>query len=253
MQEQPNRPDERPDEAEVLAGSGADTPHRVSARRVSARGRAVIAATAVAALALGGTVAYAAASGGSPSPSPTSSSSSAPWGPGERGGHGGHGGHGGPWARFGGDAVHGETTVKDPDSGEWVVRVWQRGTVEKTDGDRVTVKSEDGTSWTWTVGEDTPVRTDDSSESGAGAESESGAGAGALKKGESVFVAGSREGDTYTADRVFAGDLGKPGERDGRGPHDEGPGQGPWGRGDRSPDPSGDPGSSGASGGGAAT
>ncbi|SMF45036.1 hypothetical protein [Streptomyces sp. Amel2xC10] len=247
MQEQPNRPDERPDEAEVLAGSGADTPRRVSARRVSARGRAVIAATAVAALALGGTVAYAAASGGSPSPSPTSSSSSSsgPWGPGERGGHGGHGG---PWARFGGDAVHGETTVKDPDSGEWVVRVWQRGTVEKTDGGRVTVKSEDGTSWTWTVGEDTPVRTDGSSESGA--ESESGSGAGALKKGESVFVAGSREGDTYTADRVFAGDLGKPGERDRRGPHDEGPGQGPWGRGDRSPDPSG---SSGAFGGGAAT
>ncbi|MFE8012017.1 hypothetical protein ACFU3O_04660 [Streptomyces antibioticus] len=234
MQEQPNRPDKRPEEAEVLSGPGDDAP-----RRVSARARTVIAATAVAALALGGTVAYAATSGGSPSPSPTSSSSSAPWGPGERGGHGGHGG---PWARFGGDAVHGETTVKDPDSGEWVVRVWQRGTVEKTDGDRVTVKSEDGTSWTWTVGEDTPMRTDGSSESGSGS--------GALKKGESVFVAGSRDGDTYTADRVFAGDLGKAGERDGRGPHDEGPGRGPWGRGDRSPDPSG---SSGASGGGAAT
>ena len=49
-----------------------------------------------------------------------SGSPSSPHAPGER--------HGPGW-RFGaGEAVHGEATVKDRDTGEWVVRVWQRGT-----------------------------------------------------------------------------------------------------------------------------
>ena len=225
--------EQQPEEAEVLSGHGGDAPDRVSPgrlwRRRSARGRAVIAATTVAVLALGGTVAYAATSGGpAGGPASASPSSSSSQGPGERGGHGG------PWFRFGGDAVHGETTVKDPDSGEWVVRVWQRGTVEKTDGDRVTLKSEDGTSWTWTVGPDTPVRVDIAS----------GSGADALAKGDTVYIAGTRSGDTYTADRVFSGAPGERGGRgpDGDGPHGDGPGHGhgPWGRDDdRSPDPTG--------------
>lgn len=229
--------EQQPEETEVLSGHGGGTSDRASLgtlwRRRSARGRTVIAATTVAVLALGGTVAYAAASGG-PSDGPSvSPSSTVSHGPGERGGHGG------PWLRFGGDAVHGETTVKDPDSGEWVVRVWQRGTVEATDGDRVTVKSEDGASWTWTVGPDTPVRVDGAS--GTGAE--------ALTKGDTVYVAGSRSGDTYTADRVFSGERGdrtepgEPGERGGHGPdgpHGGFPGHGPWGRDDdRSPGPTG--------------
>ena len=223
---------EQPEEVEVLSGPGGEERERDPAslrtrwRRRSARGRAVIAATTVAVLALGGTVAYAATSGGpsghSPSAAPSSSSSA----PSER-----HG-RGGPWFGFGfglgGDAAHGEATVKDRDTGKWVVRVWQRGTVEKVDGDRVTVKSEDDTSWTWTVGSDTRVVTDGSS----------GSGADALKEGDTVVVVGSRSGDTNTADRVLSGTFGDRGDDDR--PGGGYPGHGPWGRGDdRSPGPTG--------------
>ncbi|MEU1510953.1 hypothetical protein ABZ490_02170 [Streptomyces sp. NPDC005811] len=228
---------EEPDEVEVLSGPGGEerAPGSPAARpwRRSVRGRAVIAATAVAVLALGGTVAYAAASGGSSDGSPSASpSATAPSSPSE-GPDGGHG-RGGPWFGFGfgGDAAHGEATVKDRDTGKWVVRVWQRGTVEKVDGDRVTVKSEDGTSWTWTVGADTTVRTDGTS----------GSGASALKKGDTVVVVGSRSGDTYTADRVVSGDFsgfrGRGPDKDDR--HGGFPGHGPWNRGDdSSPGPTG--------------
>ncbi|MEU1178566.1 hypothetical protein ABZ464_13100 [Streptomyces sp. NPDC005820] len=224
---------EQPEEVEVLAGPGGEErePGSLGARwrRRSVRGRAVIAATTVAVLALGGTVAYAATSGGSSdgSPSASPSASSPSQGPG-----GGHGWRGGPWFGFGGDAAHGEATVKDQDTGKWVVRVWQRGTVEKVDGDRVTVKSEDGTSWTWTVGSDATVRTDGGS----------GSGASALKKGDTVVVVGSRSGDTYTATRVVSGDFA---DFRGRGPDKDGhrggfPGHGPWNRGDEdSPGPTG--------------
>ncbi|MFI5966943.1 hypothetical protein ACIA8J_32890 [Streptomyces asoensis] len=235
MQE-PDRP-QGPHEPELLLGPVDADRERAGLgtlwRRRPSRGRAVIAATTVAVLALGGTVAYAAASGnsgsGAPSAPPSSSSSEGP---------GGRHGHGGPWSGPGGDAAHGEATVKDPRSGDWVVRVWQRGTVTKTDGDRVTVKSEDGASWTWTVAADTPVRGD-----GAGP----GSGPGALKTGATVFVVGTRSGGTNTADRVLSGDPGDrgPGERwHGGSP---GHGHGPWNHGgDRSPSP-------GPTGGGAAT
>ncbi|MFD7935749.1 hypothetical protein ACWGA9_04705 [Streptomyces sp. NPDC054950] len=232
MQE-PDRP-EGPEEVELLSGpvegerDRADL--RASWRRRSARGRALIAATTVAVLALGGTVAYAATAGdsggGSPSASPSASSSEGP---------GGRHGHGGPWFGLGGDAAHGEATVKDPDTGDWIVRVWQRGTVAKVADDRVTVRSEDGVSWTWTVGADTTVSADGSSGSGADASN-------ALKKGDTVLVLGSRSGDTDTADRVLSGTFDERGPG-GSGPgdrHDDAPGHGPWNRGDdRSPGPTG--------------
>ena len=228
MQEQPEQPD-HPEDVEVLSGPGGEEHDRATLRTLwqhrSARGRAVIAATTVAVLALGGTVAYAATSSGSPDHAPAAapSSSSSPSGPSER-----HG-RGGPWFGFGfgGDAAHGETTVKDQDTGKWVVRVWQRGTVEKVDDDQVTVKSADGASWTWTVGSDANVTTDGSS----------GSGADALKKGDTVVVVGSRSGDTYTAGRVLSGTFGDHGDGDRRGGF---PGHGPWGRGDdRSAGPTG--------------
>jgi hypothetical protein len=64
----------------------------------------------------------------------------------------------------------------------------------------------------------------------------SGAGADALKKGDTVYVAGSRSGDTRTAVRVQSGTLDDeaPGDR-----HFGFPGHGPRDRGDHSPDPSG--------------
>lgn len=227
MMQEPQKPEEpeEPHEVELLSGPVDEerehTHLRALWQRRSARGRAVIAATTVAVLALGGTVAYAATNGsdgGSPSASPSASSSEGP---------GGRHGHGGPWFGMGGDAVHGEATVKDRDTGKWVVRVWQRGTVQKVNDDRVTVKSEDGASWTWTVPSDTSVRSDGGS----------GSGAGSLKKGDTVYVVGSRSGDTNTAARVLSGAF----DDHGPGSRRRGfPGHGPWDRGDdRSPSPTG--------------
>jgi hypothetical protein len=183
---------------EVLTGPGGAEPERAPGgglrgvwQRRSTHARAVTAATAVAVLALGGTVAYAATSAGSgngalPAASGSASASPSPGEPGDRPGRG-------PWFGLGGIGVHGESTVKDRDSGAWVVRIWQRGTVEKVDGDRVTVKSEDGAAWTWTVGADVKVFPDD------------GSGADALKKGETVFLVGSRSDGTRTAQHILSG------------------------------------------------
>jgi hypothetical protein len=92
--------------------------------------------------------------------------------------------------------AHGEATVKDQDTGKWVVRVWQRGTVEKASGDQVTVKSEDGAQWTWTVNADTSVLHDGTK----------GSGTGGVKKGETAVLVGTRADDgTRTATRVLSG------------------------------------------------
>lgn len=194
-------------EPEVLGGPGGERQRRASPaelwRRRSARGRAVVAAATVGVLALGGTVAYAATSDGSgtPSASGSASASPSPDGPGKRHGHG----DGDGWFGRGGPGVHGEATVKDPDTGKWVVRTWQRGTVDKVDGDRVTVRSEDGTSWTWTVNGDSAVHRFGGSDSAAPKEE---SGAGALKKGDQAVLVGTRAGDgTRTAAQVIAGDL----------------------------------------------
>ncbi|MGR3874525.1 hypothetical protein ACUXZZ_38955 [Streptomyces graminifolii] len=219
----PPMPDHAP-EWEVLMGPGGAERERVGIDRLwrqrSRRARAVIAVATVAVLALGGTVAYAATSGGSggdavpaaASPSGTPS----PGGPGFRRG----GGFG-----LGGAAVHGEATVKDNATGKWVVRIWQRGTVTKVDGDQVTVKSDDGTSWTWTV------------PSGITAK-----GNGTLKKGTTASLTGTRsDSGTRTADRAFTGTFAHkgPGNRRGTGPDDRGPG--PWGRGNHGHSPSTSP------------
>lgn len=209
-----------PGEWEVLAGPGGPERERSSLRelwqRRSVRARTVIAATAVAVLAVGGTVAYAASSdgadgGAAPAAAASASASHSPELP--RGHHGG-----GPWAGLGGDAVHGEATVKDRDTGEWVVRIWQRGTVEKVDGDQVTVKSDDGTSWTWKVSKAATDRRDGTSDS--------------VKKGETAYLVGERDDGTRTALRVRAGSDDKsPGDWRGKRGH------GPWGHGDRTPSP----------------
>ncbi|AZQ39409.1 hypothetical protein EJ357_43215 [Streptomyces cyaneochromogenes] len=186
-------------DVEVLTGPGGSQRERARGaalrglwQRQSVRARAVTAAATVAALALGGTVAYAATSSGpgdGASPAASGPASPSPDAPRERHGHG--------WFGFGGGGVHGEATVKDPDTDEWVVRIWQRGTIEKVDGDQVTVKSEDGTEWTWTVDSDATVRHDGDKASGTGD----------LKKGEDAFLAGTRsDDDTRTASRVLAGD-----------------------------------------------
>ncbi|GHH14011.1 hypothetical protein [Streptomyces lanatus] len=211
-----------------------DSDFEVLTGRRPVRARTVTVVATAAVLALGGTVAYAATSSGSGGgASPAASGSPLPDTPGER--------HGpGPRFGLGGGGVHGESTVKDPDSGKWVVRIWQRGTIEKVDGDQVTVRSEDGAEWTWTVGSDTTVRHEGDKSSGTEA----------LKKGEDIFVVGTRsDDDTRTASRVLAGDWQEWKKGKGR---DGGPGEwrdkfgGPrhwdW----RNPDPSESPSKSGA-------
>ncbi|MHC3472726.1 hypothetical protein ACYF6T_29105 [Streptomyces sp. 7R007] len=199
-------------EWEVMTGPGGAEPPPGAGpggvwRRRSRPARAVIASAAVVVLALGGTVAYAASSGGSgQGATPSASGSASPSSDG-RDGRFGHG----PWFGAGGMGVHGESTVKDQDTGKWVVRIWQRGTVEKADGEQVTVKSEDGASWKWTVGKDATVFHDGTR----------GSGTGDLTKGETVFLVGTRAGDgTRTATHVMAGtaDDDGPGRFPGRGP-----------------------------------
>ncbi|WP_427917961.1 hypothetical protein [Streptomyces sp. cg40] len=229
----PPMPDHAP-EWEVLTGpGGAERDHGLDRlwRQRSKRARAVIAAVTVGVLALGGSVAYAATSGGSGSDAiPAAAGSSAPSGSPSPGGPGfRHGG--GMWFGFGvgGKAVHGEATVKDDSTGKWVVRIWQRGTVTKVDGDQVTVKSDDGTSWTWTVGSDATAQN-----------------SAALKKGDTASLIGTRsDSGTRTADRAFTGTFDRKGQgQGGRGGFPGG--HGPWGRGGPSGAPSPSPSGSGA-------
>ncbi|MGW2565980.1 hypothetical protein [Streptomyces sp. NPDC001537] len=212
---------------EVMTGPGGPDREPGPWRRRSHRARAVAAAATVAVLALGGTVAYAATSGGSSQSATPSASGSASPSPDRPGGR-----HGvGPWFGFGfgGMGVHGEMTVKDQDTGKWVVRIWQRGTVEKVSGDQVTLKSDDGAQWTWTVNSDTTVFRDGTK----------GSGVGALKKGETALLAGTRSADgTRTATRAISGTFDRkgPGDR-----HDRfrGPGNRDWRNHAPSPSPSG--------------
>ncbi|MFR9799782.1 hypothetical protein ACL02U_28380 [Streptomyces sp. MS06] len=199
---------------DLLTGSGL--PQTGDARprgRRHRRGRVVLAAT-VAVLAVGGTAAYAASDGsGAGATTASPSASTSPDGPGARHGHPGR------WLGPGA-GVHGEATVRDRDSGAWVVRTWQRGTVTKVAGDQVTVRSDDGTSWTWTVAADTPVR--------GGGKGTDRSGADALPRAEAVLLVGTRADDgTRTATLVLTGDADHDGGRHagpkGRAPEDRGP------------------------------
>ncbi|MFJ6214247.1 hypothetical protein ACIQGZ_13060 [Streptomyces sp. NPDC092296] len=178
--------------------------------------RTAVTVTAVVVLALGG-AAYAATAGGpsgeTPSAAPPGGATSPPAAP-DQGGQGDRGGPG-RWA------AHGEATVRDPRTGQWTVRVWQRGTVERS-GSTLTVKSADGTTWTWRTTSGTAVLSH---------------GGGAIGQGQTVLLAGTRASDgTDTADRVLVGDLGSR-DRHGRGGGSWYPGHHhggrPWGDGDR--------------------
>ncbi|MGV9452453.1 hypothetical protein [Streptomyces sp. NPDC003635] len=191
-------PDRETTPPEVLAGGSERTPLGERWRGLSRRTRAVTTAVAVAVLALGGTYAFDAVSGGgkggtTPAASGSASGSDAS-------------DRGGDWYRslWFGLAVHGESTVKDPDSGDWVVRVWQWGTAEEVDGDRVTVRSEDGAQWTWSLDSDTTVHRE---------------GSGGLTNGDELYLAGTRSAEgRHSADHVLAGAWDKRAGQDGGGP-----------------------------------
>ncbi|TYB49456.1 DUF5666 domain-containing protein [Actinomadura chibensis] len=99
------------------------------------------------------------------------------WG---RGGFGGAGGFGG---------VHGEATVQRKDGFHLVG--WQRGKITAVSGATLTVRSDDGVSWTWTTNDKTVVR-----KNAEKAELKS------LANGDLVMVVGERSGQTRTARMV---------------------------------------------------
>lgn len=89
--------------------------------------------------------------------------------------------------------IHGQATVKNGKTGAFVVREWQRGQVSTVSGDNVTVKSEDGVSWTWTVDGNTKIGRDGKQIT-----------VGDLKSGDHVAVVGTQAGSANDAVRIFA-------------------------------------------------
>ncbi len=90
-----------------------------------------------------------------------------------------------------GQLLHGERVVKDKD-GTIVTVDAQRGTVTTISPSSMTVRSSDGTTWTWTLNGDTKVR-------GADLKKETTSN---IKLGDTVAVAGRRTGGTRTARAV---------------------------------------------------
>jgi hypothetical protein len=87
---------------------------------------------------------------------------------------------------------HGEAVVRDKD-GKLITVDRQRGSVTAASATSLTVKSSDGTSWTWTIDKDTKVR-------GPNLKTEP---ASSVKVGNTVAVGGQRSGDTRTARAVI--------------------------------------------------
>ncbi|MFG2021061.1 DUF5666 domain-containing protein [Actinomadura geliboluensis] len=102
----------------------------------------------------------------------------------------GHPGKGHPFRQAHGArafrGVHGEATVKRKDG--FHLATWQRGKITSVSSSGVTVRSEDGVSWTWAANGDTRVRKDGEKSALK-----------ALANGDQVIVAGERSGNTRTA------------------------------------------------------
>lgn len=88
--------------------------------------------------------------------------------------------------------LHGERVVKDKD-GKIITIDGQRGAVTAASATSLTVKSDDGTSWTWTITKDTKVRGTDLKTEPATS----------IKVGDTVAVGGQRTGNTRTARAVI--------------------------------------------------
>lgn len=87
--------------------------------------------------------------------------------------------------------LHGERVVKDKD-GKIITVDIQRGTVSAVSASSMSVRSSDGTTWTWTLNGTTKVR-------GANLKKEP---TSSIKVGDTVAVAGQRTGDTRIARAV---------------------------------------------------
>ncbi|MFI0369319.1 DUF5666 domain-containing protein [Actinomadura sp. 1N219] len=82
--------------------------------------------------------------------------------------------------------VHGEATVRRKDG--FHLATWQRGKITALSGTTLTVRSDDGATWTWAANAQTRVR-----KNGEKATLK------ALAAGDQVLVAGERSGDTRNA------------------------------------------------------
>jgi hypothetical protein len=121
-----------------------------------------------------------------PSPSPSASSTASPHNKGDRG-KGGHGWRHG--LRSSARGLHGEMTVKR--DGKFLQVAWQRGQVTGRSGSVLTVRSEDGATWQWTITGDTKVRKNWAK-----------AAATDVANGDQVMVWGEQSGATRTAKLV---------------------------------------------------
>jgi hypothetical protein len=129
-----------------------------------------------------------------PSPSPGVTKSADPKGKDREGarddkGRKGPNGNGGRWGAAIGRGLHGEATVQRKD--RFHVRTWQRGEVTSVSPTNVTVRSADGTAWTWATHAGTTVR-----------KNKEKAAVSSLAKGDRLFVFGERYGATRTAKMI---------------------------------------------------
>lgn len=90
------------------------------------------------------------------------------------------------WRVLAGRVLHGEATVKGREDYQQVAT--QLGTLTAVDKQSITVRSEDGVTWTWSLGGDTAVRT-----------GRQGASLSDLKSGVTVRVLGPTDDDGRTA------------------------------------------------------
>ncbi|QMU73196.1 hypothetical protein [Streptacidiphilus sp. P02-A3a] len=151
----------------------------VSRRRGTVIGTAVLAGV----LAAGGATAYA-ASGSTPSSAPSSTPAKSAGAPTTAKAE----------QRLLRRGVHGQVTVKNRGTGQYLTREWQRGQITGTaSGTTFTVKSPDGTSWTWTAAANAKVTRDGRTISES-----------ALKTGDQVLVVGEQAGSANDATRIYA-------------------------------------------------
>ncbi|MBO1266423.1 hypothetical protein [Arthrobacter cavernae] len=168
--------------------------------------KALIAGGVAVALTGGGAATVWAGTQPSLSPSGSSPSATATASPGPSGSHAKGLGLG----KLHGQGIHGEFTVKDKD-GHFKTIVTQRGTVESASESSISVKSEDGFTQSYAVNGETRIVKipEDVSQlrNGKGKPDLPAATAVDLKAGDTVRIAGTKDGGTVTATAIVAGQL----------------------------------------------
>lgn len=152
----------------------------VTPRRRTTSAVALVGVGVVAGLVLAGLNVASAQSG----PAPTPSASAAPDRPRHHTMRGGHG-----MKHLGGKGIHGEFVVKDPDGEGYRTMAFQRGEATAVSATSITVRSEDGFSRTYAVGDDTLVNAGDE-------------GVADISTGDRVHVMAVLEGEIANAIRV---------------------------------------------------